>query len=139
MLESTQSLVKAFLDHFCEVKAFWKRTELIDNLLHSSSQVRLLLPETGLDPKNSGKKVAFLKVPSNEGITSQLFNGQRHQIVQPDILPDHDPEILDRKIAERFSSESMAGRHQVGGEIRLSPFRPFKFLKCFVSLLLIHA
>jgi hypothetical protein len=97
------------------------------------------LPETGFDLKNSAKKVARIIVPGNEGITSQLFNGQRYQIVQTEILPDHDPEILDRKIAERFSSESMASTHKVRGKRRLSPILPFKFLKCFVSLLLIHS
>src|SRR5258707_13285556 len=100
--------------------------------------MRLHLPETGFDLKNSAKKVARIIVPGNEGITSQLFNGQRYQIVQTDILPDHDPEILDRKIAERFSSESMASTHKVGGKRRFSPILPFKFLKCLVSLLLIH-
>ncbi len=100
--------------------------------------MRLHLPETGFDQKNSGKKVAWIIIPGNEGITLQLFNAQRDQKVQTEILPDHDPEILDRKIAERFSSESMASTHKVRGKRRLSPILPFKFLKCFVPLLLIH-
>ena len=88
--------------------------------------------------KNSGKQVAWIIIPSNEGITLQLFNGQGDQIVQTDILPDHDPEILNCKLAERLSSECMAGGHKVGGKVGLSPILPFKVLKCFVSLLLIH-
>jgi len=96
------------------------------------------LPETRFDPKNSGKKVTWIKIPGHKGVTSQLFDGQRYQIVQTEILPDHDPEILNRKIAERFPPESMACTHKVGGKRRLSPIVPFKFLKGLVSLLLIH-
>src|SRR5690242_9467144 len=100
--------------------------------------MRLLLPETGFDQKHSGKQVAWIKIPGHEGITLQLINGQRDQIGQTDILPDHDPQILYRKIAERFSSESMAGSYKVGVKRRLPPIFAFKFLKRFVSLLLIH-
>ncbi len=138
MLESQESLVKGFVKVFWEVKVFQERSKLINNLLHSCLQLRLRLPETRFDSKNSVKKVAWIKISGNEGITAQLFNGQRYQIVQTDILPDHDPEILDRKIAERFSSESMASTHEVGGKRRLSPLFAFKFLKRLVSLLLIH-
>ncbi|HEX9069656.1 MAG TPA: hypothetical protein VF807_12870 [Ktedonobacterales bacterium] len=96
------------------------------------------MPETGFDPKHSSKEVAWIIVPGNEGITLQLFNGQRYQMGETDILPNHDSEVLDRKIAERFSSESMASGDKVGGKRRLSPIFPFKLLKCFVSLLPTH-
>src|SRR4051794_30014541 len=122
MLESQENLVQGF----GEIKVLCKRSDLTDNRLNGLSQMWLRLPETGFDVKNSVKKVAGIIVPGNERITSQLFNGQRYQVVQTDILPDHDPEVFDRKIAERFSSESMASRHKVRGEIGLSPILPFK-------------
>jgi hypothetical protein len=97
--------------------------------LQALPQLRSLAPELFLNLERRDQEIAGIEVALGEGIVGELLQRHRHEIWQPDILPDHDPHILDAASAERQPAQPMAGRDQIGRKGRISPVVVLKLLE----------
>src|ERR1700720_157606 len=74
------------------VKDFRERIECIDDVCNGTSKIRVPLPEAGFHSQYTCQEITFIEISSGEWIVLQVFNGQRNQIFQTEVLSDHDSE-----------------------------------------------
>ena len=75
-------------------------------------QAWTLLPETRLDPKHVREQIARELIPRDQRIVSHPMQRQRNQMHEPDPLPDHETQLLDRGLADRLAPQIVAPFYQ---------------------------
>jgi hypothetical protein len=74
----------------------------IGDSLYSSGFGRMVPPVLDPNLHDDAQKIAGMEVPLHEGITLQMVERERHEMLDPDSLAEHQTEILDRELDERL-------------------------------------
>jgi hypothetical protein len=83
-----------------------------DHVSQLAVQVRFLLPEVTIDPKDGREQIARVKVTFGEWVLAQVLQRDRYEISQTDLLLDHQPQVFDSELVDRLTPQRMAPTHQ---------------------------
>src|SRR3954447_13415762 len=68
----------------------------------------MLLPVRAVNPKHRLKKVARVEVACRQRVGLQHRDGLWYEVRQSDLLPDQQPEVLDREVVDRLRTKLVA-------------------------------
>ncbi|HSI15785.1 MAG TPA: hypothetical protein VK961_27305 [Chthoniobacter sp.] len=108
----------------------WKQGDRsLSNGRYPLSPSGVLLPETCIAAKYVLQQIARIAIALGKRILLQPLERQWQEILQPDLLADHDAQIFDGKFAKRNATQAMALNHGMRVEIWLAPVVTFELLQ----------
>ena len=95
----------------------------------TEAQLRALAGRVFSQPLDRDKQITGIEVALGEWLGDKQIQRDRHDDIEPDLLPDQHAKILDRKPRNRPPPKFVDGRHEPGGPgRRLAPRLAFDLL-----------